>query len=254
MAAPAAPPVIGISCYLEPVNRGDWVAQPSAVLPATYVRQVNSAGGVAVLLPPRLDATLAVAHAVLARLDALIICGGADIDPARYGAQPHPSVQSGSPDRDAWELALITAAIERDLPLLGICRGMQLMAVQAGWRLEQHVPDRVGHQEHSPHLGAYGRHSVRTVPGTRIAQIIGQNAVVPTYHHQAVVPESLVSNRRTSDHPGEGGYWPAAWHEDGTLEAMEAPTGCFRLGVQWHPEAGEDPAVFTALIAAAAGG
>jgi GMP synthase-like glutamine amidotransferase len=143
-------------------------------------------------------------------------------------AAPHPSVQEARPDRDAFELALAAVTQEWDTPVLGICRGMQVMAVAAGGKLEQHVPDRVGHDEHSPAPGIYGSHDVRTVEGTRVAAILGQQVAIPSYHHQSV-----------SSHPG---YVPAAWAQDGTLEAMEQAGSRFRVAVQWHPEAGQDPA------------
>ncbi len=139
-------------------------------------------------------------------------------------------------DEDS-ELAIARATAEVDLPVLGICRGMQVMAVAAGGLLEQHVPDRVGHDEHSPGPATYGSHPVRTVEGTRIARILGEQVDVPSYHHQSVLT-----------HPG---YEACAWADDGTLEAMEDPTASFRLAVQWHPEVGTDPRLFRALVEAA---
>lgn len=234
-------PVVGITSYLEPVDRAPWVAQPSAVLPHDYCRKVQDAGGLAVVLPPRLDATRELAGLVLDRVDALIVSGGVDLEACRYGAQPHPTSQSARPDRDAWELALVEEAVARDLPLLGICRGMQVMAVQDGGALEQHVPERVGSDEHAVSPGVWSTHEVEIVPGTRLAGVLGTQALpVPTYHHQAVDPDSL----------RDSAYRPSAWHADGTLEAMEDPSGSFRLAVQWHPEAGPDGRLFDALIAA----
>jgi putative glutamine amidotransferase len=235
-------PVIGITCYVEDVDRPPWVGQRSVVLPYRYVAQVEAAGGMAVVLPPRTDVDEAMARDVVARLDGIVVAGGADVSAHLYGAAPHPTSQDPRPDRDAWESALVRAAEEVDLPVLGICRGMQVMAVAAGGRLEQHVPDRVGHEAHSPRPGVYSSHHVEPVAGSRLAAVIGEEAVdVPTYHHQAVLPDSL-----------EGTGWaPGAWHEDGTLEAMEHPAGRFRLAVQWHAEEGEHPALFTALVEAA---
>jgi putative glutamine amidotransferase len=234
---PEAPfrPVIGITCYVEPASRGDWTDVPSALLPQDYVTKVEAAGGIAVLIPPRLDADERLAAEVLARLDGLILAGGADVEPSRYAAPAHPAVQPGRPDRDALELALATASAASDLPVLGICRGMQVMAVAAGGDLEQHLPDRVGHSGHSPGPGVYGSHPVHTVAGTRLATLLGERVDTPTYHHQSVL-----------EHPG---YVPAAWAVDGTLEAMEDPRAGFRLAVQWHPEAGDDPRLFEALVA-----
>ncbi|HNQ06832.1 MAG TPA: gamma-glutamyl-gamma-aminobutyrate hydrolase family protein [Tetrasphaera sp.] len=233
-------PVIGITTYVEPVDRGDWPGLRSAVLPQAYVDQVQSAGGIALLIPPRADADLPLAEAVLARVDGLIIAGGADVEPSRYAARPHPLVQDARPDRDALELALATATSASGLPVLGICRGMQVMAVAAGGSLIQHLPDVVGHTGHSIAPGTYADHRVATVDGTRLRALLGPEVNVPSYHHQAV-----------ADHPG---YAAAAWAADGTLEAMEDPDAPFRVAVQWHPEMGSDPRLFEALVAAASTG
>ena len=230
-------PLIGITCYVEPASRGDWKDVPSVVLPHDYVRQVKEAGGTPVVIPPWSDADAEAAEEIVARIDGLVIAGGADVDPSQYAAGRHPHVQESRPDRDAMEIALATAAAEADLPLLGICRGMQVMAVAAGGVLEQHVPDRVGHVDHSPAVAVYGQHPVTTVPGTRLAALLGEATDVPSYHHQSVLT-----------HPG---FEPSAWADDGTLEAMEDPGARFRLGVQWHPEVGDDPRLFEALVAAA---
>lgn len=231
-------PVIGITCYVEPATRGDWVDVPSVVLPHRYVARIEAAGGVAVVVPPRLDADDALAVEVLERLDGLVLAGGADVDPGRYGAQPHASAQVPRPDRDSTELALARASADTGTPLLGICRGMQVMAVAAGGQLAQHLPDLVGHLDHSPTVAAYGSHAVHTVAGTRLSNLLGPDVEVPTYHHQAVL-----------SHPG---YVPAAFAPDGTLEAMEDTAAPFRVGVQWHPEVSEDLRLFEALVRAAA--
>lgn len=238
MVSKGARPVIGISCYCEPVDRGQWRSQPSDLLPHGYAEKVQRAGGIALLIPAREDADEELVTTVLDRLDGLILTGGVDVDPSRYGEQPHPSAQQPRLDRDALDLTLAAESERRALPVLGICRGMQVMAVAAGGTLEQHVPDRVGHTQHSALLGAYASHPVITVPGTRIAELLQPELDVPTYHHQSVLT-----------HPG---YEPAAWAPDGTLEAMEDPRAGFRLAVQWHPEAGEDPRLFEALVEAAA--
>ncbi|GAA4109054.1 gamma-glutamyl-gamma-aminobutyrate hydrolase [Knoellia locipacati] len=237
MTAQRRRPVIGVTSYVEPVVRGDWSDQPSTVLPHNYVEHLERAGAIAVVLPPRLDADEELVEEVLSRLDGVVIAGGADVEPSRYAAVPHESAQAPRPDRDGFEIAVAAVTARTRLPLLGICRGMQVMAVAAGGTLEQHVPDRVGHTSHSPSPGVYASHHVSVVEGTRLASILGIEPLdVPTYHHQAV-----------ATHPG---YAPGAWHEDGTLEAMEDPAHPFRLAVQWHPEAGEDGRLFDALVVA----
>ena len=233
----AGRPVIGISCYVEPASWGPWADVSCALLPVAYVTKIEQAGGVVMIIPPRVDADEDVAAEVLGRLDGLVIAGGVDVDPQRYAAERHPSVQASRADRDATELVLASVAGRTGIPLLGICRGMQVMAVAAGGTLEQHVPDRVGHDDHSPEVAVYGNHVVDTVPGTRLAAMLGPRTSVPSYHHQAV-----------HTHPG---FASAAWAPDGTLEAMEDPAAAFRVGIQWHPEVGEDLRLFEALVRAA---
>ncbi len=233
-------PVIGITSYVEPATRGDWVDVPSALLPHSYVSKVEQAGAIALLIPPRLDSAdddHRLVRVLLSRLDGVIIAGGADVAPELYDAEPHPTVQASRPDRDTTELAIAQVSAELGLPVLGICRGMQVMAVAGGGTLEQHVPERVGHDDHSPAPATYGSHPVETVEGTRTAAILGARVDVPSYHHQSVLTCP--------------GYAPSAWAPDGTLEAMEDPDAAFRVAVQWHPEQGEDPRLFDALVAAA---
>ncbi|MFI1130594.1 gamma-glutamyl-gamma-aminobutyrate hydrolase family protein [Streptomyces althioticus] len=222
-------PLIGISTYAESgVRWGVWQLD-AALLPAGYPRLVQRAGGLAAMLPP--DAP-EHAEAVVARLDGLVIAGGPDVEPVRYGAEPDPRTGPPARGRDAWELALIAAALERGVPLLGICRGMQLLNVALGGTLIQHVD---GHAEVP---GEFGRHPVKPVPGTRYADAVPEEASVPTYHHQAV------------DRLGRG-LIPSAYAEDGTVEAVELPAPAWVLGVQWHPEMGDDLRVMRALINAA---
>ena len=233
-----ARPIIGITCYVEEAVRGVWASMPHVLLPYEYVTKIERAGAIAVLIPPRADADAQMAAAVLSRLDGVMLAGGVDVEPRRYAAAAHPSVQEARPDRDALELALAEVTDELDIPVLGVCRGMQVMAVAEGGMLVQHLPDLVGHDEHSPAPGVYGSHSVRTVQGTTLSALLGQQVVIPSYHHQSV-----------STHPG---YVPAAWAPDGTLEAMERPMARFRLAVQWHPEAGPDDRLFDAFVQACA--
>ncbi|MDI3407095.1 gamma-glutamyl-gamma-aminobutyrate hydrolase family protein [Streptomyces cavernicola] len=221
-------PLIGVSTYLEAGARwGVWELE-AALLPAGYPRLVQSAGGVAAMLPPDDPAHAA---SVVARLDGVVIAGGPDVEPVRYGAATEP--RTGPPDRarDAWELALIEAALATGKPLLGICRGMQLLNVALGGTLVQHM------EGHAVQKGVFGSHPVKPVPGTRYAAIVPDEDHVPTYHHQAV--DRLGRNLLASAHAA-----------DGTVEAVELPGPAWVLGVQWHPEMGVDLRVMQALVAA----
>ena len=231
-----AVPLIGISTYLEQsVRWGVWDL-PAAVLPAGYHRLVQRVGGTAALLPPDDPARAA---AVVGRLDGLVIAGGPDVEPARYGAEPHLRTGPAHRERDAWELALIEAALAAGTPLLGICRGMQLLNVALGGTLTQHLPDTVGHDGHTGTPGVFGRHLVTPVARTRLGALLTEATAVPTYHHQAL------------DRLGRG-LLACAYAEDGTPEAVEPETGDgFVMAVQWHPEAGDDLRIMTALVAAA---
>ncbi|MFI1538039.1 gamma-glutamyl-gamma-aminobutyrate hydrolase family protein [Streptomyces anandii] len=226
-------PLIGVSTYLEAGARwGVWELE-AVLLPAGYPRLVQRAGGLAAMLPP--DEPERAAGAV-ARLDGLVIAGGPDVEPFRYGAEPGPRTGPPSPARDAWELALIEAALAARVPLLGICRGMQLLNVALGGTLVQHLD---GHAEVT---GVFGGHAVKPVPGTRYAAAVPEETTVPTYHHQAV--DRLGAHLVVSAHAA-----------DGTVEAVELPPAKgWALGVQWHPEMGEDPRVMRALVEAAGAG
>ncbi|MFD3933454.1 gamma-glutamyl-gamma-aminobutyrate hydrolase family protein [Streptomyces sp. NPDC058614] len=222
-------PLIGVSTYLESKARwGVWELE-AALLPVGYPRLVQQAGGLAVMLPP--DDPAYAAEAV-ARLDAVVVAGGPDVDPARYAAERSPRTGPPAPERDAWELALIDAALASGTPLLGICRGMQLLNVALGGTLVQHLDG------HVKDVGVFGRHDVTPVPGSLYAGVAPEPTAVPTYHHQAV------------DRLGAG-LLPSAHALDGTVEAIELPGPAWVLGVQWHPEMGEDLRVMRALVQAA---
>jgi len=228
-------PLIGLTTYREDASWGVW-QQRADILPTQYAAAVEATGGVPVLLPPVEQA--GAAEAVVARLDGLVISGGADVDPSAYGEDAHPRTAGWRPDRDAWERALLDAAEAAGLPVLGVCRGMQVMAVHAGGTLEQHTPDRVGHEQHSPGGDEYGDISVRTAPGTRVAALVGDSLTVTCHHHQSV-----------ASHPG---FVAAASADDGTLEAMEQEGDRFCVGVQWHPETAADVGLLAGLVRAAA--
>jgi putative glutamine amidotransferase len=231
-------PVIGVTTYVEPASWSNWRDVPAALVPHAYVRQIVSAGGLAVLVPPLPDdAGEAETREILSRLDGLIIAGGVDVEPARYDHAAHPLAQAPRRDRDRSELLLASVTATDDVPLLGVCRGMQIMAVAAGGALDQHLPDLIGATTHAPGVGLYGTHPVRPAAGSVVGGLLGDEVTVATYHHQGV-----------AEAPG---YLSSAWADDGILEAIEDPAASFRIGVQWHPEVGDDPRLFTALVEAA---
>jgi len=226
-------PVIGITSYAQDARWGVWHV-PAALVPLAYVDAVESAGGRALLVPPSeadIEATLDV-------LDAVIFSGGADVDPTHYGAEAHPETDEPQARRDAAELALLKAALERDMPVLAICRGFQLLNVARGGDLVQHLPEEVGHDDHKQVPGEFALHPVEIKEGTRLSAIVDGASHVTSHHHQAI--------GRLGD-----GLVETAWADDGTLEGLEDPERRFVLGVQWHPEASEDYELFEALVAEA---
>lgn len=230
-------PVVGLTTYLERVRTGIWDV-PAAYLPADYFQGVQLAGGVPVLLPPQPVDPSAVDSA-LDTLHALVITGGYDLDPSRYGQQPHATTDPPRNDRDAWEFALLHGALERALPVLGICRGAQLLNVAFGGTLHQHLPDVVGHSGHRVGNGVFASVVVRTVPGTRLAGLLGESTDARCYHHQAI------------DKVGAG-LTVSATDADGVVEALELPGDDFVLAVQWHPEQSlDDMRLFGAVVDAA---
>jgi putative glutamine amidotransferase len=226
-------PVIGITTYLVPAAWGAWTME-AALVPADYVRAVSAAGGAPVLVPP--GASL---PETLDAIDGLVFSGGSDLDPELYEAEPHPETSGVIRERDDFELELMRAALERDVPMLAICRGSQVLNVALGGDLEQHVPDRIGTDLHKEVNGVFADHDVDVLAGTRLASILDDRQDVKSHHHQGF-------GRLGS------GLREAARAPDGTVEALEDPARRFTVGVLWHPEAGEDTALFRALVTEAA--
>ncbi len=226
-------PLIGITTYTEDAQWGKTSGNVT-LLSTAYAESVNRSGGRAVLIPTDDPGTDLLDH-----LDGLILAGGSDVDPARYGQRPHPE-SAWRPERDAAELLYLAAALERDMPVLGICRGLQLLAVAYGGQLHQHLPDLLGHHAHriATNTGQIlGEHPVRLEPGTRLHKILGDEVVVNSLHHQGVADPGRLT--------------PAGWcPDDDLLEAAEDPAHTFVLGVQWHPERMSDPRLFDALVEA----
>jgi putative glutamine amidotransferase len=235
-------PVVAICAALERARWGVW-DQPAALLPLSYVEAVQRAGGIAVLLPP--DPRV-VAHPdrLLELIDGLMLAGGADIDPASYEQEAHPETIDTVLERDVFEIALTRAAIERDIPVLGICRGMQLINVARGGTLLQHLPEHVGHEEHRRVLGSFdgADHDVLLAEGSLAALAAGESAhATKSHHHQGV------------DELGEGLIVSGHSTLDQLPEAIELRERRFVLGVQWHPEADPDSAIIDAFVRASAG-
>jgi putative glutamine amidotransferase len=225
-----AKPLIGITTYVEPASWGHWLVE-AALVPYAYVRAVERAGGRAVLVPPDEDGI----DEVLDALDGLVFSGGNDMEPEEYGAETHPATDGTNPARDRGELALLEAALARDLPVLAICRGFEVLNVARGGDLVQHLPDVLGHEEHREVPGEFSEHTVRVDPSSRIGEVRG---LVKSHHHQGI------------GRVGEG-LREVAWAADGTVEAIEDSEKPFLVGVLWHPEAGEDQRLFEQLVEAA---
>jgi putative glutamine amidotransferase len=238
-------PVIGITAYAEDRARWGVWELPAALIPLSYVTAIECAGGRPLLVPPSEQGV----EETLDSLDGLLLSGGSDLDPALYGAEPHPETKPSkwpgegesspghlyAPDRDRAELALLQAALARDMPVLAVCRGSQVLNVALGGDLVQHVPELVGHDRHKHTPGVFADHDVELVPGTRVHDLLGDRAPVKSHHHQGIA------------RLGEG-LRESARADDGTIEAIEDPARRFALGVLWHPEEGEDAALFEALV------
>jgi putative glutamine amidotransferase len=223
-------PVIGITTYLTPARFGAW-EEETALIPAAYVRAIEAAGGRPLLVPPSTDGI----DETLDRLDGLLFSGGSDLDPELYGQEAHPETNGIVPERDRAEIALLRAALERDMPVLAVCRGSQVLNVALGGDLVQHLPDVIGDEKHKHTPGEFADHEVDLEPGTRVQKILGDHAPVKSHHHQGYGKLGT-------------GLSESARADDGTIEALEDPERRFAIGVLWHPEAGEDFALFEALV------
>ncbi|WP_375389347.1 gamma-glutamyl-gamma-aminobutyrate hydrolase family protein [uncultured Amnibacterium sp.] len=233
-------PLIGVTTYLEQAVRGEW-DERFGMVPETYLIAVEQGGGIPIMLPPQ-PFTVATIERVLDAIDGLVVSGGADVDPGRYGAAAGPHTDAPRHDRDAWEVALILAAVARGVPVLAICRGLQVLNVALGGSLVQHVPD-VSDDRHSGVPNGFSRTDVGISGGTRVREVlgaVGDRLTVQCHHHQAI--------DRLAD-----GLEVAAHADDGLIEAVELPGDRFVVGVQWHPEQDDaDRRLFAALARAAA--
>jgi putative glutamine amidotransferase len=230
-------PNIGVTAATERVSYGVWEEIPAIISPVRYVEAVQRAGGRPILLPPDPE-DAEDPNGVLDLLDALIVTGGAgDLDPTLYGDEPHPETGPVQEERDAYELALVRGALEREMPVLGICRGMQVLNVVYGGTIEQHLPDVLGHEEHRHTPGVFADHEVRLEPDSLAARAAGsQKTPVKSHHHQGIkeVGSGLAVTGRAT--------------EDGAVEALEDPSCPFVLGVLWHPEEDEKSQLIKALV------
>jgi putative glutamine amidotransferase len=228
-----ARPVVGITTYVTQARWSYWDVE-AALVPAAYVHAIERAGGRPVLIPPSEDGVEETLDAV----DGLLFSGGSDLDPKLYDQEPHEETFGVVPGRDRAELALLEAALARDMPVLAVCRGSQVLNVARGGDLVQHLPDVVGDEKHKHTPGTFADHDVTLEEGTRLAALLGDRAPVKSHHHQGF--------GRVGD-----GLRVAAYAEDGTIEAVEDPSHPFAMGVLWHPEAGKDLKLFEELVSAA---
>jgi putative glutamine amidotransferase len=226
-------PVVGITTYVEAAAWGAWQL-PAALIPYDYVRAIEHAGARPLLVPPSEEGV----EETLDALDGILFSGGADLDPEVYGAEAHAETNGVRPERDRAELALLEAALARDMPVLAVCRGVQVMNVARGGDLVQHLPDLVGNESHREVKGAFSEHPVRIEDDSKLGAVLGDRAPVKSSHHQGLGRVGA-------------GLREVAWADDGTIEGVEDPARRFALGVLWHPEAGEDWKLFEALVAEA---
>jgi putative glutamine amidotransferase len=231
-----ARPLIGVCAAVEQASFGVWTLEPATLLPVAYAESIERAGGMPALLPPD-PASADNPDELLDRIDALVLGGGADIDPGSQGVEAHPETVGTNPARDRFEMSLARRAVERGMPLLGVCRGMQVMNVAYGGTLVQHLPESLGHERHRPVPGTWAEHDVRIEPGSLTATAAGaERLTVKTHHHQGL--DRVADNLRA-----------AAWAtDDDSVEAVESADGAFVLGVLWHPEEDPEDRVIEALV------
>jgi putative glutamine amidotransferase len=232
----SARPNIGVTAATERVSYGVWKEVPAIISPARYVEAVQRAGGRPILLPPDPE-DAEDPNGILDLLAALIVTGGAgDLNPALYDEEPHPETGPVQEERDAYELALVRGALTREMPILGICRGMQVLNVAYDGSIEQHLPDVLGHEEHRHTLGTFADHEVRLDPGSLAARAAGSESTpVKSHHHQGIKEVGR-------------GLKVTGWAEDDVVEALEDPSCRFMLGVLWHPEEDENSQLIKALV------
>ena len=227
-------PVIGITCFVREATYGNWT-RDAAILPSAYITMVSKAGGVPLIIPPAGDMTL-----LLDTVDGLIVAGGPDISPANYGEEPGPMTTEFYPDQDFSEIGLIKEALNRDLPLLGICRGMQILSVSHGGKMHQHLDTTPGHEGHGGFAGTSPEHGGVVEEGTHLSSLMGGSFTVNSLHHQGVSDAGSLDISARAEH-------------DGLIEGVERRDKKFCIGVQWHPERKGHDLLFSGLIEAARG-
>jgi len=227
-------PIIGITCCMREARYSDFVRH-AAILPSAYISMVDKVGGVPMIIPPAGDMTI-----LLDSIDGLIVSGGPDISPANYNEEPGPMTTEFYPEQDYSEMGLIERALERDMPLLGICRGMQILSVAHGGRMHQHLDTTPGHEGHGGFFGKSTEHGVVVERGSQLASIMGDSFTVNSLHHQGVSDAGSLEVTARADH-------------DGLIEGVERKDKKFCIGVQWHPERKGHDLLFSALIQAARG-
>jgi gamma-glutamyl-gamma-aminobutyrate hydrolase PuuD len=227
-------PIIGITGELEATRWRNWIRE-AVVSPVSYTRAVERAGGAPLILPPVPSDSVS---SLIAKIDALVVAGGRDVDPSLYNQAPHEQTDAPDHRRDRFEILMTRAAIDADLPFLAICRGMHILNVARGGTLIQHLPDRLGSESHKPDPVKMTIHDVQISAASKLGGVLGATAQVPAAHHQAI------------DRIGSG-LLTVAWTPDQVVEAVELQGHRFGIGVQWHPEESDDARLFEALVAAA---